>query len=159
MSSETEFMEQTAPLIANTRNKKQWKSTGGLNYGSSNDKPKKTLSFGNFRDQSGSNGDKELKTIQNNAVLDGRNLSIKLLSDDDEWDHKTSQCSLVFGDFDNISITWLDVRVDVPHHNDNVCKRWINRGKRYKPLHRKQILKNVSGAALPGRVLAIMGAR
>lgn len=155
MSSKTGLLEEAIPLFTNSN--KQWMSTGVLNEDSSNVKPRKTQSYSNIHPEIEDEqfSDQDLTFEYNITTLSSKSASIEDLDD------KFSRCSLVFNDFQSITLSWQNIRVDVPHHRNNICQqltRKISR-KQYKTLNRKQILKNVTGVALPGRVLAIMGAR
>lgn len=138
-----EDQSETAPLIKVSS--KTWGSESGLNYGTSKDDTKKTVS------------NEHLEVETNLGTTTNKSSTISLGSDANY--KKISQVNVEFLNFDRITLTWLDIGVNVPSESGNVCQPYLKQRKRFKPLGRKQILKDITGVALPGRLMALMGAR
>lgn len=123
-------------------------STSSLNYGTS-----KRVSFiGESK-----NSDKAISETNLNIPVSNKSSTISLGSEDDRRRGKISLVDLEFANFDRITLTWSDIRVTAASESTNF--RIFNRKRRLKPLGRKEILKNVTGVAYPGRLMALMGAR
>lgn len=144
--------DERTPLIENVSKKSS--SLSSLNY-SSNEKNENSATKKYF---SSTNILKNKEESSFNTSLPNVNQNSATISED-HYSLHDSKYNIGSENFDHITLTWSNVNVTIADEATNCCKSLIRRVQGVKPGGRKHILKNVSGIAYPGRLMALMGTR